>query len=288
MLRVTFFFFQLGVGLTTIAKNVRVVIDGFDENDSLPAVSWQVLVLDVIPPEKIPGRVVPRVGVRDRAAPPAAAAAAAAGGSTVGIDTASPSRKPHGGMADSVQTLGGGDSKASKGRSLDESVKDKEGVGVGSVGGAAGGGEEGELEKAGRGRRPLRKGGAAARRKRGSRSERFFEMSATSQVKVVPNRCFYGDGVTTVVVMPFDNRLVRDKRSSRLWLQAQTDAASLLKRCRAVRRQQTHTMPCAPPCSPVPSNWAPFSLSAPCARTDHMYGPAVVSLAFRLAKAASP
>lgn len=125
-------------------------------------------MLDVVLPEKIPGRVVPRVGFRDRGAPPAG------DGSTVGTDAASLSRKTYGGTADSIQTLGGGDSV-------------KEGVrGSSSVGGAAGGGgEEGGLEKTERGRRPVRKGVAAARKKRGSRSERFFEVSATSQVKVL-------------------------------------------------------------------------------------------------------
>eukprot|EP00903_Cladosiphon_okamuranus_P008608 g8256.t1 len=144
----------------------------------------EVLVLDVTPPEKIPGRVIPRIGVRDCVAPSTAGA-----GCSVGTDAAPSSWKPHSGAAESVQTLGGGgNSEASKGRPQDEPVKEGVGGGSGSAGGAAGGAKEGGVQKAGRGRRPARNGGAAARRKRESRSEqeqRFFEVSATTQPPLV-------------------------------------------------------------------------------------------------------
>eukprot|EP00752_Nemacystus_decipiens_P005664 g5126.t1 len=150
----------------------------------------EVLVLDVVPPEKIPGRVVPRVGVRDCIAP---LGGGGGGGrsDTVGTNPASTSRKAHGGAADSVQTLGGADDdpKVSKGRAQDEPAKEGAGGGGGdgaAAAAAAGGGDEDAgAQKAGRGRRPVRKGGAVARKKKGDRPERFFEVSATSQPRLV-------------------------------------------------------------------------------------------------------
>ena len=125
----------------------------------------QVLVLDIVPPEKIPGRVVPRVGVRD----------SGDDGNTIGTDSASSSRRGPGGATNSVQALGGGGGpKVSKGGKGDGSG-DK---------GAAGGEQEGGAETAARGRKGSRRSGAAARKKKSSRSERFFEVSATSQVNV--------------------------------------------------------------------------------------------------------
>ena len=147
-------------------------------------------MLDVVPPEKIPGRVVPRVGVRDCVASAAAGVSAGAGGAT-GTDPAPSFRKTHGEAGDSVRKRSGGgggdgdDSKASKGRGAqDESAKEGAGGSSGGGAGAGGGGEEETAaEKTGRGRRSARKSGAAGRKKRGSRSERFFEVSATSQVR---------------------------------------------------------------------------------------------------------
>jgi len=127
-------------------------------------------VLDVVPPEKIPGRVVPRIGVRD-----SAAGCIGGDGHTMGTDAASPSRRGLSVTTRSAQNLVGGEPKVSKGT--------KEGGSSGS--GGAGGGDKGGPETAGRGGRGSRKSGAAARKKNSSRPQRFFEVSATSQVRNV-------------------------------------------------------------------------------------------------------
>ncbi|CAM9764398.1 unnamed protein product [Ectocarpus fasciculatus] len=134
----------------------------------------EVIILDVVPPEKIPVRVMPRIGVRDRSA----------GGS--GSDVTGNTSPLRGGPQATVtpaRTRGGGDSKASKGEQDGPGKNDADG---GSGNGGGGDGERRAKENGGRGRRKKRNdGAAAARRRKGSRSERFFEMSATTQPPLV-------------------------------------------------------------------------------------------------------
>ncbi|CAM9126669.1 unnamed protein product [Ectocarpus sp. 6 AP-2014] len=134
----------------------------------------EVIILNVVPPEKIPARVMPRIGVRDRSAD--------GGGSDVTGNTSPLRGGPHTKVAPAL-TREGGDSKASKGGQVGSGKNDTDG------GGGSGGGGEGERrakDNGGRGRRTKRNDGAAAsRRRKGSRSERFFEMSATTQPPLV-------------------------------------------------------------------------------------------------------
>lgn len=184
-----------------------------------------------------------------------------------GTDLAPSSRKTHGGTAASAQALGVGDFKASKGRSPDESVK--EGIGGSSVGGAAGGGAEGEPEKAVRGRRPLRKGRAAARKKEASQTERFFEVSATSQVKT----CSESDGYRSAVTN--DGRHADDE----VWFLPryfwpfppleEEDAVNLLGLCCGPPRRK--------PCSVLPCPPRTWSLVAPALAFHGSDGPVVVT-----------
>lgn len=127
-------------------------------------------MLDVVPPEKIPGRVVPRVGVRD-----SAAGSTCGDGHSIGIDATLSSRREPVGVTSALQKAGGGDPRVSKGTK-----------GGGSSGtGSAVGGQGGGAETVGRGRRGSRRSRAGARKKKASRSERFFEVSATTQVKIL-------------------------------------------------------------------------------------------------------
>ncbi|CAM9764198.1 unnamed protein product [Ectocarpus sp. 8 AP-2014] len=134
----------------------------------------EVIILNVVPPEKIPVRVMPRIGVRDRSAD--------GGGSDVTGNTSPLRGGPHTKVAP-APTREGGDSKAPKGGQDGSGKNDVDG------GGGSGGGGEGERrakDNGGRGRRTKRNdGAAAARRRKGSRSERFFEMSATTQPPLV-------------------------------------------------------------------------------------------------------
>lgn len=115
---------------------------------------------------------MPRIGVRDRCAD--------GSGSDVTGNTSPLRGRPHTKVAP-APTREGGDSKASKGGQDGFGKNDVDG------GGGSGGGGEGERrakDNGGRGRRTKRNDGAtAARRRKGSRSERFFEMSATTQVR---------------------------------------------------------------------------------------------------------
>lgn len=128
-------------------------------------------MLDVVSPEKIPGRVVPRVGVRDRAP-----GSTGGDGHTIGTDATVSSRREPGGTTSSAQNQGDCDPKLSKGT--------KRGGSCGT--GGAGDGREGGPEKAGRGRTGSRRSGLGpgARKKKANRPERFFEVSATTQVKM--------------------------------------------------------------------------------------------------------
>ncbi|CAM9673609.1 unnamed protein product [Ectocarpus sp. 12 AP-2014] len=134
----------------------------------------EVIILDVGLPEKIPVRVMPRIEVRDRSAD--------GSGSDVTGNTSPLRGRPHTKVAP-APTREGGDSKASKGG--------RDGYGKNDVdgGGGSGGWGEGECRarnNGGRGRRAKRNdGAAAARRRKGSHSERFFEMSATTQPPLV-------------------------------------------------------------------------------------------------------
>lgn len=151
----------------------------------------QIIVLDVVPPEKMPTRVVPRIGVRDRAAAPAAAQTSGSR-KAIGTDAAtSSSRKGHGGgggggTVDSAQALGGdggGDTKCSSEGVQEE--RDRKGVGGGGGGRNGGEGTKGEgVKMGGRVGRAARRGGGGARRRGDGSPERFFEVSATSQVKM--------------------------------------------------------------------------------------------------------
>ncbi|CAM9423810.1 unnamed protein product, partial [Hapterophycus canaliculatus] len=149
----------------------------------------EILVLDVVPPEKIPVRVVPRIGVRDCPAQPTGVSS-----STLGTDAAPTTRGRPRGRLRSVQAgsdVNGGDSVALR-EDHDGSQKgeggrqdDTNSIGGGSSGveGADGQrrGRPGADASGGRSRKAPSKGGAAVRRRKGSRSKRFFEVSATSQ-----------------------------------------------------------------------------------------------------------
>lgn len=124
--------------------------------------------------------MVPRIGVRDCAASPATGS-----GNTIGTDAASLSRRgPADGTADSAQALGGGDARVSNEEPQDEREKAGGGSGSGGAGNNGEGGKGGGVKKGGRIGRAVRKGGVA-RKTADSRPERFFEVSATSQVKII-------------------------------------------------------------------------------------------------------
>lgn len=115
---------------------------------------------------------MPRIGVRDHSGD--------GSGSDVTGNTSPLRGGPHATIAP-ARTRGGGDSKASKGEQDGDGKNDADG---GSGSGGGGEGERRAKDSGGRGRRTKRKdGAAAARRRKGSRSERFFEMSATTQVR---------------------------------------------------------------------------------------------------------
>lgn len=145
-------------------------------------------MLDVVPPEKIPVRIMPRVGVRDCAAQPTGGSS-----STIGTDAApTPRGRPRGRLR-SVQTDNGGNGGDSGVLRGDHKGREKDGGGFqDDKNSTTGGGDGGDGSRRGKARvdaasgrsgKVVSKGGAATRRRKGSRSKRFFEMSATSQVR---------------------------------------------------------------------------------------------------------
>lgn len=146
----------------------------------------QVLLLDVIPPEKMPARVVPRVGIRsapvnDTCAPVSTSIATceeqtATNGSTSGpIDINSPptapsvASSPKRGRLNEVTSTKG--MKAGHNSSVSGREEGRGSGGRGSVDDGSGGCSGGPMTRSRKKRSRVK-----------SKSEQFFEVSATSQV----------------------------------------------------------------------------------------------------------
>lgn len=144
----------------------------------------KVLVLDVVPPEKMPSPIVPRVEVRTTTAAVAASGAAASAVAAAATVTTQPT---NGATADKEvdaalplsSGLVGKHGKAGKEGMVHTTKGAKDGDSSSGVGAEGGGGGS----RGGGGRRKKRCRGLLQHGRRRTRSDHFFEVSATFQVQ---------------------------------------------------------------------------------------------------------